>query len=111
MTYYLSVQTVLLFFCLYFGINGINWNGNDWAMACDFRGNDLKNVRIRGEDCGGECARTDGCTHFSWTQWKGGTCWLKKGGVSKRDAVPSSDSKMVCGVVRKGSSRSTGYSR
>ena len=111
MAYYLSVQNILLCICLYVGINAINWNGKDWAIACDFRANDLKNVRIRGEDCSGECARTDACTHFSWTPWKGGTCWLKKGRVSKKDAVSSSDSKTVCGVVRKGSSTQTGNSR
>ena len=80
-------------------------------MACDFRGNDLKNVQIRGEDCGGECSRTNGCTHFSWTPWKGGTCWLKKGSVSKKNAVASSDAKTVCGVVKKGSSPSAGDSK
>ncbi len=34
----------------------INWNGNNWAFSCDFKGNDLTNVQVRGEDCGGRCA-------------------------------------------------------
>lgn len=37
----------------------ITWNDN-WALGCDFRGNDLKNVKIKGEDCGGLCATTQG---------------------------------------------------
>ena len=43
----------------------INWNGNNWALGCDFYGNDLMNVQIRGEDCGVKCAQTSGCTHFT----------------------------------------------
>jgi hypothetical protein len=81
---------------------GITWNGN-WAFACDFRNNDLTNVRIRGEDCGGRCAQTAGCTHFTWTTYNGGTCWMKKGSVSKSDAFFTNDHSMVCGVIHPGS--------
>ncbi|CAF3029479.1 unnamed protein product [Rotaria sp. Silwood2] len=78
---------------------GIAWNGNNWAMGCDFVNNDLKNVQVRGEDCSGKCAETPGCTHFVWTNWNGGTCWMKQGSVSKNDAIATSDQGMVCGVV------------
>jgi hypothetical protein len=78
--------------------SGINWNGN-WAMSCDFRGNDLSSVQIPGELCGTKCANTNGCTHFSWTNWNGGTCWMKSGSVSKSNAVSISDSSSVCGVL------------
>ena len=80
------------------GIRGINWNGNNWAMSCDFRGNDLSNVRIAAELCGGKCEKTQGCTHFTWTRYKGGTCWMKKGSISKNNAFSSNDPTMVCGV-------------
>ncbi|CAF0789787.1 unnamed protein product [Rotaria sordida] len=76
----------------------INWNGNNWAMSCDFHGNDLSNARISGEGCDGKSGKTQGCTHFIWTQWNGGTCWMKKGPVSKADAFPTDDPHMVCGV-------------
>lgn len=79
--------------------SGIKWNGNNWAMSCDFLGNDLTNAQTRGEDCGGRCASTSGCTHFSWTNYNGGTCWMKKNGASKDDAVPKYDSDAVCGVI------------
>lgn len=39
--------------------HGISWNGN-WALGCDFRGNDLSNAKTKGEDCGGQCASTKG---------------------------------------------------
>lgn len=41
----------------------------------------------------------EGCTHFTWTNWNGGTCWMKKNSISKTDAVVSSDSSAVCGVM------------
>ncbi|CAF3140626.1 unnamed protein product [Rotaria sp. Silwood2] len=78
---------------------GIQWNGNNWATSCDFRGNDLYSVQISAELCGGKCAKVQGCTHFTWTQYNGGTCWLKSGAVSKSDAFSTNDSTMVCGVV------------
>ena len=75
----------------------ITWNGN-WAFACDFYGNDLTNAQIRGEDCGGRCAQTAGCTHFTWTTYNGGTCWMKQGPVSKSNARFTNDQSMVCGI-------------
>lgn len=79
-------------------INGIDWNGNNWAHWCDFIGNDLTNALTTGEDCGGRCASTPSCTHFTWTNYNGGTCWMKTNGVTKNDAVPKYDSGAVCGV-------------
>ncbi|OQV22079.1 hypothetical protein BV898_03924 [Hypsibius exemplaris] len=81
------------------GVNdAIQWNGN-WAFGCDFVGNDLKSVQVPGDQCGGLCASTQGCTHFTWTSYAGGTCFMKLWSVSKSDAFKTSDSSMVCGVV------------
>ncbi|CAF4317443.1 unnamed protein product, partial [Adineta steineri] len=82
-------------------VGGIHWNEN-WAMGCDFHGNDLSNVQIRGEQCSQRCAETNGCTHFAWNNWNGGTCWMKHGSVSKNNAFESWDRNMVCGVLDKG---------
>ncbi|CAF1552810.1 unnamed protein product [Adineta steineri] len=68
-------------------------------MSCDFNGNDLTNVQIRGEDCGGRCASIQGCTHFTWTSYNGGTCWMKQGPVSENDAFLTDDQSMVCGII------------
>ncbi len=78
---------------------GVNWNGNNWAPLCDFKGNDLSNARTRAEDCGGKCASTSFCTHFTWTNYNGGTCWMKKNTVTKSDAIDKLDENAVCGVV------------
>ena len=78
--------------------DGINWNGNNWALGCDFKGSDLRNVQISAEKCGGKCAETSGCTHFTWTVWNGGTCWMKAGSVTKDQASATNDQTMVCGV-------------
>ncbi|CAF1416506.1 unnamed protein product [Adineta steineri] len=77
----------------------INWDGKDWAMSCDFNGNDLSNIQIAGELCGGQCHETSECTHFTWTNYNGGTCWMKTGPISQSHAFPTSDSTMVCGVM------------
>ena len=80
----------------------VNWNGNNWGMSCDFKGNDLSSVRVRGEECSGRCAATAGCTHFAWTRWNGGTCWMKKGSISKANAVQNNDPTSACGVLDDG---------
>ena len=88
----------IIIFQTTFSVNGIDWNGN-WAFKCDFKGNDLSNMKSRGEDCSGICARTNGCTHFSWNIFENGTCWMKKGSVSKKDAITSTEKGIVCGIV------------
>lgn len=75
----------------------VNWTGN-WAFACDFYKSDLTSAKISGAECGGRCAQTSGCTHFTWTTYNGGTCWMKSGPVSKDDAYFTNDYSMVCGV-------------
>ena len=76
--------------------------GNNWALNCDFKGNDFKNVKTTSSQCGGTCAQTQGCTHFSWNDLAGGTCWLKKGTVCKKDAFYKPNN--VCGGVVFGNS-------
>ncbi|CAF0916089.1 unnamed protein product [Brachionus calyciflorus] len=77
----------------------IDWKGN-WAHACDFKDNDLKNEKSSGEECGGRCAQTRSCTHFTWTTFNGGTCWMKsESGVTKSDAIFTGDKSMVCGLL------------
>ena len=80
-------------------VQAVSWNGNNWAFACDFRNGDMGNARTNGENCGGKCASTPGCTHFTWTNFNGGTCWMKSGPVSKNDAFDTGDYGMVCGVM------------
>jgi len=79
--------------------HGVNWNGNNWAFRCDWDGGDIGNAQIPGEECGGRCAITPTCTHFTWTTSNGGTCWMKNLQVSKSDARDTSDSSMVCGYM------------
>ena len=81
----------------------INWQngqptGTKWAMACDFIGSDLTNKRIAASNCAQTCASTSGCTHFTWTSYNGGTCWMKSGSISKSNALSTGDQSMVCGI-------------
>lgn len=76
------------------------WNGKNWALGCDFRGNDLKNVLSRSEECEVLCASNPQCTHYTWNNAFGGSCWMKHyNGVSKKDAVVTLDVSFVCGVI------------
>lgn len=92
--FYLSISLSLVV-----AAQSVAWNGNNWAMACDFRGNDLGSAQVSGERCTETCRNTPGCTHFTWTNYNGGTCWMKRGSVSKDQAVATTDYNMVCGVL------------
>ncbi|CAF3415938.1 unnamed protein product [Rotaria sp. Silwood1] len=76
----------------------VYWNGQNWARSCEFPGNDLSNVQVSADRCGPACLQVKDCTHYTWTTLNGGTCWMKKGNVSKADAVPANDTNMICGV-------------
>ncbi|KAG7381557.1 hypothetical protein PHYBOEH_010875 [Phytophthora boehmeriae] len=52
----------------------VMWEGN-----CDFYGDDIYSVRGIPDACGDLCANDLRCSHWSWTYFKGGTCWLKSG--------------------------------
>ena len=82
----------------------INWQddkstGSKWALACDFKNNDLTNKLTSGSSCASTCMSTSGCTHFTWTNYKGGTCYMKFGIVSQSDAHSTTDNTMVCGII------------
>ncbi len=81
-------------------VTKIAWNGDSWAVGCDFRGNDLKNVRSQSDGCERHCRFDSKCTHYAWNAAFGGTCWMKHfRGVSKSDAVVTLDVSSICGVV------------
>jgi hypothetical protein len=86
-------------------VGEIEWrdgqNGVIWAHACDFPGNDLSSAQVAGEQCGDTCINTSECTHFAWTNYEGGTCWMKSGSVEKSNAIANDNFDMVCGIVPK----------
>jgi hypothetical protein len=90
---------VLLLVEIVLSVQAIVWQLDNWAFSCDFKNNDLSNSRVLGKDCGPLCVKTRSCTHFTWTTYNGGTCWMKKGTVSKYDAFNTDDNTMVCGIV------------
>ena len=81
----------------------MHWNDAGhaiWALGCDFEGKDFSHLKSKGEMCSTHCAQNAECTHFAWTQYEGGTCWLKRGRVSTHNAVSSSSPGIVCGVIK-----------
>ena len=80
----------------------IFWNQEhdcNWALNCDFPGKDLVSVRVEGARCSQKCIEHHECTHFAWTNYEGGTCWLKKGYRSLDEAVYSPKEGSVCGTL------------
>lgn len=45
-----------------------------------------------------KCFLSD-CTHYTWTLYNEGTCWMKQDIVSPSDAHISYDKAAVCGIV------------
>ena len=85
----------------------VNWQsgagGVQWAFACDFVNRDMGSAQVPGDQCGGKCMSTSGCTHFAWTNYQGGTCWMKSGSVQKSDAKFNNNYQMVCGITQSSS--------
>ena len=77
----------------------IHWEKIKWARGCDFKNKDLSNKKVRREDCDTLCSKTLRCTHYTWTTYNGGTCWMKHGRVNKKDALETYDKTMICGIV------------
>ena len=46
------------------------------------------------------CSQEIDCTHYTWTNTDGGSCFLKSGKVCKKDAVHYSEGASVCGIVK-----------
>jgi hypothetical protein len=67
----------------------------------DFVGMDIGSRRGVAGSCCDECAAFKGCTAYSWTNFNGGTCWLKKSvgqTVSKPGVISSSLAPLFGGV-------------
>jgi hypothetical protein len=80
-----------------------SWRSN-YGHGCDFPGNDLSTHYVSGEECGAICHRTPACSHYVWVP-KGaqdgtnGTCYLKKGYVTRHNATLVNDLFTICGLV------------
>ena len=71
-----------------------------WAPNCDFDGQDLYPVQAPGEECGNICRKENSCSHFSWNDYNGGTCWLKVKVYTYAFFVSSSSAKYhSCAVM------------
>ena len=92
----LLIPLILIVFKLSLFVHCIDWQGNNWALGCDFtvEVNNMCHVKVASDLCGSTCASTDGCTHFVHVSQQG-ICYLKKGNVTKDDAVDNGDKSIV----------------
>lgn len=66
-----------------------------WDFRCDFQAQDLLNQQAESAKCGAICDYVAGCTHWTWTTYLGGTCWLKHGSTNR--VYTSADAN--CGFI------------
>ncbi|GAB9465969.1 hypothetical protein Gpo141_00003355 [Globisporangium polare] len=66
-----------------------------WDFRCDFQAQDLLNQQAESVRCGDICDYVAGCTHWTWTTYLGGTCWLKHGSTNR--VYTSADAN--CGFI------------
>ena len=75
------------------------------ANGCNFKGNDLKQIKSIREDCSEICQSMYNCSHYVWNTVNGGTCWLKNGAVSKSDAIEKPYLDYFCGISLTGTTQ------
>ncbi|KAI8613535.1 glycoside hydrolase superfamily [Chytriomyces sp. MP71] len=82
---------------------GLNWTPGAfcvYAANCDWPLQDLSNQAMPdGSTCSTVCHNTSGCTHFTWTDYAGGTCWMKQGPVDASTAVALTGNGFLCGYL------------
>ncbi|KAJ3132635.1 hypothetical protein HK100_005150 [Physocladia obscura] len=69
----------------------------EWASNCDWTGGDIGNVLTTGALCGSACISDSGCSKFTWTDYNGGTCWLKDSSATGPVSLSSAGS--ICGYT------------
>ncbi|KAI8610929.1 thaumatin [Chytriomyces sp. MP71] len=80
-----------------------------WAPNCDWVGGDFANKPMPGDgsQCASACQQTSGCTHFTWTDWNTGTCWLKNGVADPAQAIVKAGNNVLCGYMTSGPTPTT----
>lgn len=75
--------------------------------ALRFFRHDLSSIKVKGDQCGPKCKSAKGCTHFTWTGYAGGTCYLKQSGASL-DQAKYYNNYSVCSVLKTSNGGCTG---
>ncbi|TYZ59230.1 hypothetical protein PybrP1_002238 [[Pythium] brassicae (nom. inval.)] len=65
------------------------------GSRCEFQGHNLHNFQAPSETCGALCELLPGCSHWTWTPYLNGTCWLKSGETNRLYA----SSSVECGFL------------
>lgn len=76
-------------------------------MSFDFRTNASPtiNLNLDDEEAVPKCENGPGCTHFTWTLFNGGTCWMKKGRMCRNGTetitIKADDPNSFCAKLAK----------
>ncbi|KAI8611987.1 hypothetical protein BC830DRAFT_1171431 [Chytriomyces sp. MP71] len=81
------------------------WNQDGpiaWYNPCDWQGGDIGSTQISDRECGPACANTVSCSHFSWSQYNGGTCFFKSLDTNGATPIDPWHGPSMCGKVTGG---------
>ncbi len=82
----------------YSSVCGLFPSNRNWALSCDFVGNDIELKHIPNNQCGQACNDLPNCTHFvGKAEVDNGTCFLKTGYTTMNDFIQY-DGDSVCGI-------------
>src|SRR5690606_37862192 len=96
------IATFILFSIIATSLGFLDWrtgNRHKWTEKCEFNDHDLYSKSSKRDDWSRRCLVDASCSHFTWTEYNGGTCLLKKG----NDLQPkrSKDDNSICGYVQR----------
>jgi len=85
----------------------VDFDGKNWAEDCDFEGNDIKlngeKLRTGRQACENNCKKDEECTHYAYSNWTLGRCFLKRRNVCPSEAnvqLPAKDiGTTYCGLI------------
>lgn len=72
----------------------------DSSTFCSFKGQDLGQAMVSQEQCPDACQNDEKCTHYEWTESKGGTCSLKLNRTASMSDVTRTRRFSICGLIR-----------
>lgn len=75
------------------------WQDVNWAYGCKFDRKPLTRKLSTSTLCSQLCSEIEDCTHFTWNKYRGGTCWMQTGVISKIDAIEVDDKEVLCGII------------
>ena len=85
------------------GLLPVQWHDYNWAVSCNFRGDEYEEESLSLKDCVSKCNSSRECSHYTWELLSKNTsiCKMMSGHIDKSNASFASNPYLVCGVKGK----------